>query len=158
MLKAIRAERADRIVFLDGGDTWQNSYTSLLTKGQDMVDSMALLKPDAMIGHWEFTLGADRVKEMVGQLGFPFLAQNIRDTEWNEPAFDAMTMIERGGVHIAVIGQALPYTPIANPRWMIPNWSFGIRENDLQLNVDKARKRGRRTGGAVVSQRLRRRP
>ena len=95
-----------------------------------------------MIGHWEFTLGAERVKELVGQLGFPFLAQNVRDTEWNEPAFDAMTMIERGGVKIAVIGQALPYTPIANPRWMIPNWSFGIRENDLQINVEKARKDG----------------
>jgi sulfur-oxidizing protein SoxB len=142
ILKAIRAERADRVVFLDGGDTWQNSYTSLVSKGQDMVDAMALLKPDAMVGHWEFTLGADRVKELVAQLGFPFLAQNIRDTEWNEPAFDAMTMIERGGVRIAVIGQALPHTPIANPRWMIPNWSFGIRENDLQINVDKARKDG----------------
>jgi sulfur-oxidizing protein SoxB len=142
ILKAIRAERKDRVVFLDGGDTWQNSYTSLVTKGQDMVDCMALLKPDAMVGHWEFTLGADRVKELVGQLGFPFLAQNVRDTEWNEPAFDAMTMIERGGVRIAVIGQALPYTPIANPRWMIPNWSFGIRENDIQINVDKARKDG----------------
>ena len=98
ILKAIRAERGERVVFLDGGDTWQSSYTSLISKGQDMVDCMALLKPDAMIGHWEFTLGADRVKELVGQLGFPFLAQNVRDTEWNEPAFDAMTMIERGGV------------------------------------------------------------
>jgi sulfur-oxidizing protein SoxB len=142
ILKAIRAERAERVVFLDGGDTWQNSYTSLVSKGQDMVDAMALLKPDAMVGHWEFTLGADRVKELVAKLDFPFLAQNIRDTEWNEPAFDAMTMIERGGVRIAVIGQALPHTPIANPRWMIPNWSFGIRENDLQINVDKARKDG----------------
>jgi S-sulfosulfanyl-L-cysteine sulfohydrolase len=142
ILKAIRAERGERVAFLDGGDTWQNSYTSLISKGQDMVDCMALLKPDAMVGHWEFTLGADRVKELVGQLGFPFLAQNIRDTEWNEPAFDAMTMIERGGVRIAVIGQALPYTPIANPRWMIPNWSFGIRENDIQINVEKARKDG----------------
>jgi S-sulfosulfanyl-L-cysteine sulfohydrolase len=142
ILKAIRAERADRVVFLDGGDTWQNSYTSLVSKGQDMVDAMALLKPDAMVGHWEFTLGADRVKELVAQLGFPFLAQNVRDTEWNEPAFDAMTMIERGGVRIAVIGQALPYTPIANPRWLIPSWSFGIRENDLQINIDKARKDG----------------
>jgi sulfur-oxidizing protein SoxB len=142
VLKSIRAERGTRAVFLDGGDTWQNSYTSMLTKGQDMVDCMALLKPDAMTGHWEFTLGTARVKEIVGQLGFPFLAQNIRDTEWDEPAFDAMRMIDRGGVKIAVIGQALPYTAIANPRWMIPNWSFGIRENDLQANVEKARKSG----------------
>ena len=147
VLKAIRAERGDRTLFLDGGDTWQNSYTSMLTKGQDMVDCMALLKPDAMVGHWEFTLGADRVKAIAETLGFPFLAQNIRDTEWNEAAFEPMTMIERGGVKIAVIGQAFPYTPIANPRWMIPAWSFGIREEDLQANVEKARKGG---AGLVV--------
>jgi sulfur-oxidizing protein SoxB len=142
IVNAIRAERGQRVVFLDGGDTWQNSYTSLASKGQDMVDCMALLKPDAMVGHWEFTLGAERVKELVDQLGFPFLAQNVRDTEWNEPVFEPMVMLERGGVRIAVIGQALPYTPIANPRWMIPNWSFGIRENDIKVNVEKARKDG----------------
>jgi S-sulfosulfanyl-L-cysteine sulfohydrolase len=142
VLKAIRAERGDRTVFLDGGDTWQNSYTSMRSLGQDMVDCMALLKPDAMVGHWEFTLGAERVKTITEKLGFPFLAQNIRDTEWNEAAFEPMTMIERGGVRIAVIGQAFPYTPIANPRWMMPNWSFGIREEDLQGNVEKARKGG----------------
>ena len=146
ILNAIRAERADRVVFLDGGDTWQNSYTSLISEGQDMVDCMALLKPDAMVGHWEFTLGAERVKEIVDQLGFPFLTQNMRDTEWNEPVFEPMAMIERGGVRIAVIGQAFPYTPIANPRWMIPNWSFGIREDEIQANVDKAR----RDGAALV--------
>ena len=142
VLKTIRAERPDRTLFLDGGDTWQNSYTSLVSKGQDMVDCMALLKPDAMTGHWEFTLGAERVKEITETLGFPFLAQNIRDTEWNEPAFAPMAMFERGGVKVAVIGQAFPYTPIANPRWMIPNWSFGIREEDLQANVNKARAQG----------------
>ncbi len=142
ILKAIRAERGERVAFFDGGDTWQNSYTSLVSKGQDMVDCMALLEPDAMVGHWEFTLGAARVKELVEKLAFPFLAQNVRDTEWNEPAFEPMTMIERGGAQIAVIGQALPYTPIANPRWLIPNWTFGIRENDLKLNVEKARKDG----------------
>src|SRR6185369_2944358 len=98
--------------------------------------------PDAMTGHWEFTLGAERVKEIVKTLGYPFLAQNIRDTEWNEAAFEPMAMFERGGVKIAVIGQAFPYTPIANPRWMIPNWSFGIHEEDLQTNVNKARAQG----------------
>jgi sulfur-oxidizing protein SoxB len=142
IVNAIRGERGARMLFLDGGDTWQNSYTSLLTKGQDMMDCMALLKPDAMTGHWEFTLGAERVKEMVEGLGFKFLAQNVRDTEWNEPAFEAMSLFERGGVKVAVIGQAFPYTPIANPRWMIPNWSFGIREDELRGNVGKARAAG----------------
>lgn len=142
ILKSIRAERSGRMLFLDGGDTWQNSYTSLQSKGQDMLDCMALLKPDAMTGHWEFTLGEARVKELVKKLGFPFLAQNIRDTEWEEPAFEASATYERGGVKVAVIGQALPYTPIANPRWMIPNWTFGIREEDLQKRVDSARAEG----------------
>lgn len=142
IVKAVRAERGDRVLLLDGGDTWQNSYTSLITKGQDMVDCLALLKPDAMTGHWEFTLGAERVKELIEKLGFKFLAQNIRDTEWNEPAFEAMSTFDRGGVRIAVIGQAFPYTPIANPRWMIPNWSFGIREDELRANVTKARNGG----------------
>ncbi|KQQ14196.1 thiosulfohydrolase SoxB [Methylobacterium sp. Leaf123] len=142
VLDAIRAERGDKVLFLDGGDTWQNSYTSMLSKGQDMVDCMALLKPDAMTGHWEFTLGTERVKEIVEGLGCPFLGQNVRDAEWNEPAFESTKMFERGGAKVAVIGQAFPYTPIANPRWMIPNWSFGIREEDVQASVDKARKEG----------------
>jgi sulfur-oxidizing protein SoxB len=142
IVKEIRAERGDRVVLLDGGDTWQNSYTSLQTKGQDMVDCIALLKPDAMTGHWEFTLGEERVKELVENLGFPFLAQNVRDTDWNEPVFKASTMIDRGGVKVAVIGQAMPYVPIANPRWMIPSWSFGIREDDLQKEVNAVRAAG----------------
>ena len=108
-------------MLLDGGDTWQGSWSSLQTRGKDMIDCMALLKPDAMTGHWEFTYGTERVKQAVDALGFPFLGLNIRDTEWNEPAFEPSTMIERGGVKIAVLGQAFPYTPVANPRWMIPN-------------------------------------
>jgi sulfur-oxidizing protein SoxB len=142
VIRAIRAERGERVVLLDGGDTWQNSYTSLATRGQDMVDCMALLKPDAMVGHWEFTLGEKRVKEIVESLPFPFLAQNVRDTEWNEEVFKASTTITRDGVKIVVIGQALPYTPIANPRWMIPNWTFGIREDDIRKRVEAARKDG----------------
>ena len=142
IIKAIRAERAGKTLLLDGGDTWTNSWTSLQTKGQDMVDAMALLKPDAMTGHWEFTLGEARVKEIVDKLGFPFLAQNIRDKEFEDPVFPAQAMFERGGVKIAVIGQALPFTPIANPSWMIPKWTFGIRENEMRKEVETARAAG----------------
>ena len=143
LVKAIRAERGDdKVLFLDGGDTWQGSYTSLKTNGQDMVDCMKLLKPDAMVGHWEFTFGAERVLELVDEMGYAFLASNIVDTNWEEPVFDSTAMFERGGVKVAVIGQAMPYTPIANPRWMFPEWSFGIRPEVLQANVDKAREDG----------------
>ena len=142
VVKRVRAERGDKVLFLDGGDTWQGSMGANMSKGQDMVDCMALLKPDAMTGHWEFTYGEARVTELIKGLGFPFLALNVRDTEWNEPVFEPMKMFEKGGVKIAVLGQAFPYTPVANPRWIIPKWSFGIREEDVRANVDKARKGG----------------
>jgi sulfur-oxidizing protein SoxB len=142
VIKHVRGERGDKVLFLDGGDTWQGSMGANASKGQDMVDCMALLKPDAMTGHWEFTYGEARVSALIKTLGFPFLALNVRDTEWNEPVFEPMKMFERGGVKIAVLGQAFPYTPVANPRWMIPKWSFGIREEDVRANVEKARKSG----------------
>ncbi|HUS97817.1 MAG TPA: metallophosphoesterase, partial [Hyphomicrobiaceae bacterium] len=142
VLKSIRAERGDNMLFLDGGDTWQGSYTSLKTKAADMVEVMNSLKPDAMTAHWEFTYGAERVKEIVTGLPFAFLGGNIFDTEWDEPAYDATKMFERGGVKVAVIGQAFPYMPIANPRWMFPKLSFGIREEQVQKNVDAARQKG----------------
>ncbi|MDD9910474.1 MAG: thiosulfohydrolase SoxB [Ahrensia sp.] len=143
LVKAIRADRGeDKVLLLDGGDTWQGSYTSLQTNGQDMVDCMKLLKPDAMVGHWEFTFGADRVEEIIENMGYPFLASNIFDNEWDEPVFEHTAFYEKGGHKVAVIGQAMPYTPIANPRWMFPQWSFGIRADVLQANVDAAREAG----------------
>ena len=143
VVKHVRAERGnEKVLFLDGGDTWQGSLGANRSKGQDMVDCMALLKPDAMTGHWEFTYGETRVKELVKTLDYPFLALNIRDTEWNEPAFEPMKLFEKGGLTIAVLGQAFPYTPVANPRWLMPKWSFGIREEDVRANVEKARKAG----------------
>jgi sulfur-oxidizing protein SoxB len=143
VVKAVRAERGnDRVLLLDGGDTWQGSLAANRTRGQDMVDCMRLLAPDAMTGHWEFTYGEERVKELIEKLGFAFLALNVRDTEWQEPVFEPYRLFDKGGVKVAVLGQAFPYTPVANPRWMMPNWSFGIREDDVRASVDKARKEG----------------
>lgn len=143
LIGAVRAERGeDKVLLLDGGDSWQGSWSSLQTKAQDMVDVMSALKVDAMVGHWEFTYGAERVKEIADKAPFAFLAQNIRDNEWQEPVFEARKMFERGGAKIAVIGQALPRTAVANPRWMFPKWEFGIREEDMQKQVDEARAEG----------------
>ena len=143
VIKRIRGERGeDKVLLLDGGDTWQGSYTAQQTLGGDMVEVMNAMAPDAMTGHWEFTYGTDRVKELVEGLPFAFLGGNIYDAEWDEPAFDAYKIFDKGGVRVAVVGQAFPYTPIANPRWMFPNWSFGIREEDVQANVDAAREEG----------------
>ena len=142
LVKAVRAERGDNVLFLDGGDTWQGSYGALATQGADMVAAMNALGADAMTAHWEFTYGTDRVQELAEQLDFPFLAANVRDTEWDESVFDSTAYFERGGVKIAVIGQAFPYTPVANPRYLIPEWSFGIREDSLRQEVEQARASG----------------
>ena len=142
LIKAIRAERPTHCLLLDVGDTWQGSWTSLQTRGEDMVKVMATMKPDAITGHWEFTYGADRVKELIDMLDFPFLAGNVISNEWEEPVFESTKMYERNGVKVAVIGQAFPYTPVANPRWMFPDWSFGIRESLVQKHVENARANG----------------
>lgn len=141
LIKAIRAERPEAL-FFDGGDTWQGSLTSHRTQGEDMVRVMNALGTDAMTAHWEFTYGTERVQELIEQLNFGFVAGNVVDTEWEEPVFEATTTFERGGAKIAVIGQAFPYTPVANPRYMIPEWSFGIRESLVQERVDEARADG----------------
>ncbi|WP_333831931.1 thiosulfohydrolase SoxB [Rubrimonas sp.] len=141
VVKRIRADRPDALL-LDGGDTWHGSLTCLRTNGQDMVDAMNLLRPDAMTSHWEFTLGGERVKEIVESLPFPFLGANVFDAEWDEPAFEPTAFFERGGVKVAVIGQAFPYMPIANPGWMFPEFSFGIREERMAQVVEEARAEG----------------
>ncbi len=144
LVKKLRAQRPGALL-LDGGDTWQGSATSLWTNAQDMVDACKLLGVDVMTGHWEFTFGADRVKEIINndlKDSIDFVAQNIIDNEWEEAVFKPYTMKEMNGVQIAIIGQAFPYTPIANPRFMVPDWSFGIREDSMQKYVDKARKEG----------------
>ncbi|MCH7691873.1 MAG: thiosulfohydrolase SoxB [Proteobacteria bacterium] len=142
LIKAIRAERPGKTILLDGGDTWQGSYTSLKTRGADMVKAMNALGVEAMTAHWEFTYGAERVMELIDQLEFPFLAGNVRDTSWDEPVFEAVKIFERAGLRIAVIGQAYPYTPIANPRYLIPDWSFGIREDQIRERVNAVRAAG----------------
>ncbi len=143
IVKGIREERGnDKVLLLDGGDTWQGSYTSLKTQGMDMVKTMSLLKPEAMVGHWEFTLGKNRLEELINEMNYPFLGGNVFDTEWEEQVFESTSFIEKGGINIAVIGQHFPYTPIANPRHLVDGWSFGIRAELLQKNVLNARERG----------------
>jgi len=144
LIKHIRSQRPGSLL-LDGGDTWQGSATSLWTNGQDMVDATKLLGVDAMTGHWEFTYGADRVKEIIekdldGHMDF--LAQNIIDNQWEEDVFKPYVIKEINNVPTAIIGQAFPYTPIANPRYMVPDWNFGIRDDKMQKTVDAARADG----------------
>jgi len=144
LIKRLRAQRPASLL-LDGGDSWQGSATALWTKAQDMVDANLLLGVDVMTGHWEFTYGAERVKHIVNndfKDKIDFVAQNIVDTDFEDPVFKPYTMRELNGVQVAVIGQAFPYTPIANPRYMVPKWSFGIRDEECQQLVDKVRSLG----------------
>ncbi len=149
LIKAIRAERgAGNTLLLDGGDTLHGSYTVMHSKGADMAAVLDALGVEATTGHWEFTLGHARIvelfgdKDTAGTVKAAFLAGNIRDNDFEEPVFQSTRMFEKAGVKIAVIGQAFPFTPIAHPRHMMPNWMFGIRENDVRKSVAAARKAG----------------
>ena len=144
LVKQLRASRPGALL-LDGGDTWQGSATALWTKGQDMIEAQKLLGVDLMTGHWEFTLGAERVRQVVdndfkGKI--EFLAQNVRTADFGDPVFPAYSMRRMNGAPVAVIGQAFPYTPIANPRYFVSDWNFGIQEELMQKTVDEARAAG----------------
>ena len=144
LVKRLRAERPGALL-LDGGDTWQGSATALWTKGQDMVDACKLLGVEVMTGHWEFTLGAKRVEEVVNRDfkgRIDFVAQNIKTADFGDPVFPAYVIKEINGVAVAIIGQAFPYTPIANPRYMVADWNFGIQEENMQKTVNEARAKG----------------
>jgi sulfur-oxidizing protein SoxB len=142
VVKAIRAE-APHALLLDGGDTWQGSLPSLRTQGMDMVQLFNALGVDAMTSHWEYTLGSDRVNELVENHVNPaFLGANIYDAEWDEPVGTPYSMFERNGTSIAVIGQAFPYMPIANPGWMFPELSFGLRRERIAEVVEEVRAAG----------------
>ena len=145
LVKNLRASRPNRTLLLDGGDTWQGSATSLWTQGQDMVDAQKLLGVDIMTAHWEFTYGAERVQQVVEKDltdRIEFLAQNVNDATWGELIFKPYVIREINKVPVAIIGQAFPYTPIANPRYKIPDWSFGINDDHMQKMVDEARAQG----------------
>jgi len=144
LVKQLKASRPGALL-LDGGDTWQGSATALWTKGQDMIDAAKLLGVDIMTGHWEFTYGAERVKQVVDndfKGAIEFIAQNVKTADFGDPVFPAYAWREQNGVPMAIIGQAFPYMPIANPRYFVPEWTFGIREEDMQKVVDEARSKG----------------
>ena len=144
LVKNIRAQRPGALL-MDSGDTWQGSATALWTKGQDMVDAQKLLGVQVMAPHWEFTLGAERVKEIVEKDfkgSVDFVAQNVKTTDFGDQVFKPYVIRNVNGVPVAIIGQAFPYTPIANPRHFVPDWTFGIQDDSLQKYVDEARAKG----------------
>jgi sulfur-oxidizing protein SoxB len=146
LVKRLKTSRPGALL-LDAGDTWQGSATALWTRGQDMVDAARALGVDVMTGHWEFTHGAERVREIVERElkgHVDFVAHNVRTLDFGDPVFAPYALREVNGVAVAVIGQAFPYTPIANPRDLVPEWTFGIQEANLQKTVDEARGRGAR--------------
>jgi S-sulfosulfanyl-L-cysteine sulfohydrolase len=144
LVKRLRAQRPGALL-LDGGDSWQGSATALWTRGADMIACSRLLGVDVMTGHWEFTYGAARVKQAIDaelKERIEFVAQNVRTADFGDPVFKAYITREVNGVPVAIIGQAFPYVPIANPRHFVAEWTFGIQEENLQRTVNEARGRG----------------
>jgi sulfur-oxidizing protein SoxB len=141
----------ERSLLLDGGDSWQGTGQSNTLQGADMVEAANLLGIEAMTGHWEFTYGEAALRSNLERFKGEFLAQNVYLTEeaaFNDAkAFDPASgrvfkpaMIkEIGGYRVAVIGQAFPYVPVAHPKRFTPDWTFGIRDDELQKLVSGLR-------------------
>lgn len=152
LIDRLRAEvGGHRAMLIDGGDMWQGSGLADATRGEALVEAANLLGIEAMTGHWEFTYGQETLRDNLNKFDGVFLAQNVflnEEARFNDaPADDpatgrvfkpAMTK-EIGGYRIAVIGQAFPYVPIAHPKRFVPDWTFGIREEELQKVVDRVR-------------------
>jgi S-sulfosulfanyl-L-cysteine sulfohydrolase len=145
LVDKVRGSRPGSLL-LDGGDTWQGSATALWTNAQDMVDACIELGVDVMTPHWEMTYGAERVQEIVNndfkKAGVDFVAQNVVTNDFGDQVFKPYVIREINGVQVAIVGQAFPYVPIANPGYMVPDWSFGIRDDSMQKYVDEARAKG----------------
>ncbi|MCU7907114.1 MAG: thiosulfohydrolase SoxB [Candidatus Thiodiazotropha sp. (ex Epidulcina cf. delphinae)] len=156
LVRRIRDDRGPgNSLLLDGGDTWQGSGTAYWTRGKDMVGACNRLGVDVMTGHWEFTYLDEEVIANIADFKGDFVAQNVRVREealfdYKFPDFDGYdedagnafkpyVIKQVGGVRVAVIGQAFPYTPIANPRRFIPDWTFGIQDEMMQGVVDTVR-------------------
>ncbi len=143
LVKRLRDSRPGALL-LDGGDTWQGSATALWTRGADMVEAQLALGVDIMTGHWEFTYGMARVQELIAgpmKDRIAFVAHNVATNDFGDPVFAPTALREINGVKVAIIGQAFPYTPIANPRHLVADWSFGIQEERIQTLADEARSR-----------------
>ena len=144
LVKQLKANRPGALL-LDGGDTWQGSGTALWTNAQDMVDAALALGVDVMTPHWEMTYGEERVMQIVngdfkGKVSF--VAQNITTSDFGDSVFNPYVMKVQNGIQVAIIGQAFPYTPIANPRYFTPNWTFGIQEENLQKTINEVKSKG----------------
>jgi len=154
---------AEKTLLLDGGDTWQGSATALYTRGKDMVGAMNKLGVDVAVGHWEFTYKAEEVLANVELLEAEFLAQNVKVKEdsmmngveaFDEDtghAFKPYTIKKMGNARIAIIGQAFPYTTIANPQRFIPDWTFSINDDGMQEMVDMVREEEKPDAVIVLS-------
>lgn len=144
LVKQIRASRPGALL-LDGGDTWQGTGQALWSRGQDMVDASLELGVDIMTMHFECMYGAARIKEIEeGALSgkIEMVAHNVKTTDFGDAVFKPYVIREINKIPVAIIGQAFPYSTIANPRYFVPDWSYGIQEENLQKVIDEVRKKG----------------
>ena len=157
MIDHVKKERgAENVLLLDSGDTWQGTAVALKTNGEAIVDAQNYLGVDVMVGHWEFTYGKERVKELIGMLKGEFISQNVINDDpfsdaFEELVFPPYTIKEIGGAKIGIIGQSFPFTSTANPKKFTQGWSFGLRHETLQEYVNELRTKKKVDAVVVLS-------
>ena len=142
IIKSIVQQRGkDKVLVLDGGDTWATTALALFTKGQAIVDWMNYVGYDVMVGHWDFTVGKEQFLKLTKSLKAQFISQNVVDSQFEELVFKPYTIRDVGGAKLGIIGNSFPYTPVANPREFTEGWSFGIRNEQMQDYVKELREK-----------------
>ncbi len=143
IIKHVIAERGrDKVLVMDGGDTWTTTAIGTFTEGKSVVDWMNYTGYDLFVAHWDFTFGKETFLKRIDDLkkgGCEFITHNVVDEMWGELVFKPYTIKEVGGVKLGIIGSSFPFTPLANPRQFVEGWSFGIREDQLQQFVNELR-------------------
>ena len=160
----LRAEAgAANTLLVDGGDTWQGSWVAHASNGEAMVELCNMLGVDAMTSHFEMTYGMEQFRANLSKFKGTYVAQNVFATE--EAAFNGTEMFDEssgrvfrpyvvkevGGRRIAIVGQCFPYQPIAHPRAFVADWTFGIRDGEMQKVVDRARADGKADAVVLLS-------
>ena len=106
-------------ILIDNGDTIQGTmmtddlYNKTPDQPHPVTAAMNYMGYDAMsLGNHEFNWGITTMKTIFAQADFPVLAANVRGADGAFVTGAGWTILERGGVKIAVIGVVTPDVPI----------------------------------------------
>ena len=169
-LKILRGGNFGGVVLLDAGDLFQGTLAANLSEGAVVIDAMNALSYDgAAIGNHEFDYGPvgpisvatqpgvdpfGALKARIAQAKFPLLSANIYESATGRrPSWlpgDGLSMIERKGVKIGIVGLTTPQTPVTTVPVNVASLRFGSLATEALIAAKQLREKGADLVIAVV--------